>query len=933
MESLRIILRRYPGIPIRHIPGLLVLGIFIANGILFGPVLANEGFTPSASAEASHSLYLPIASNNNNKAGEWPQLGQNAQRSNYSPFQVDPPYCFAWKWYETPMASRAQPVVSRGRLFVGDMEGVLHARDATSGAPLWKYASSGPIRHSAGVLNGIVVFSSHDGYTYALDEKSGNLRWKTYSGPSATAPLLDQSRNWVYIASTNGDLMALDLASGDKAWVYHSEAPILTSPSLSRDRQTIFTGNEAVIALAINANNGQERWRTALQGQSLSDRYPVVTEDHVIYRSQPLHFFHWLLAEGDEVLENSGSLQASVDEDWELVRPSILAYLESNPDKQTFFVLNTHTGQLKGIAPVLYTYGNNDVPNVPVVGKDEIYLTYRARRGIQTDSGTIHVTTEYDAELGTFDLSTLDIAGLTANAKLGGRPEFRMTSDEPAMLTMGGDILWVDNWERAGGINVNSGQLIHIGAVSNDWPECSTQCGPGSDNPFFPLNGNGPAYPFPSPRVTEGNQRGGIVIANGMLYWRVIQGGLAGITHREGQSCPAPVVWNSNSPAQSELVELSPPKNSGFTRDLAEYVSLDLATPVSDPLPGLVERLKSEVEEMTSAGQHLLPYFLERGFSTHFTWPYNTAKTCSPEQCAPVITYLNRGNAYWHDPGELLYALAMAYPYLGASLQEDVKAYMAVEMERYSPLQDLPWEDNQRDWLRDGKEREFYQVPFREDLNPWPPPAASLSSLYALWLWSRNTGDWTFAQEHWDEARALFEARKNTMIYYSDIGGAIGYARIAQHFGYSEDYNSGLQAAVTAMSAGLDFDAFRNRAEVQYKDPRDAPTGWSAPVFYGLTPEVGLYLREQFGGKAENHLADKEDGDGLRWWYLTRAGVHAEIGETSYLAPMAAWSHFLAHAYITGDSQHTLQRWLDRPWGIGDLYSIQKIVATIQAGQ
>jgi uncharacterized repeat protein (TIGR01451 family) len=100
-----------------------------------------------------------------------------------------------------------------------------------------------------------------------------------------------------------------------------------------------------------------------------------------------------------------------------------------------------------------------------------------------------------------------------------------------------------------------------------------------------------------------------------------------------------------------------------------------------------------------------------------------------------------------------------------------------------------------------------------------------------------------------------------------------------------------------------------------------------------MTPEVGLYLREQTGGQAGSHLIERETSDyGLRWWYLTRAGAHAEVGETSYVAPIAAWSHFLAHAYIVGDAQDALRRWLDRPWGRGDLYSIQKVVATIHAG-
>jgi uncharacterized repeat protein (TIGR01451 family) len=587
---------------------------------------------------------------------------------------------------------------------------------------------------------------------------------------------------------------------------------------------------------------------------------------------------------------------------------------------------------------VLYTYGNNDIPNVPVVNGNNVYVTYRARHGIQTDGGAVHVTSKYDAELGQMNLSTLDIIGLRSS----GSPyanQFRMTSDEPSMLSMGGNILWVDNWERLGGVNVSTGQLVHVGAVSNDWPECGSQCGPGTNNPFFPLSGSGAAYPFPSPRVTEGHQRGGVVIANNMLYWRVIEGGLAGISHRAGGSCPAPLIYthtgvsgqSSAGNQPSSFVPRSGPSSVDATRPLTDYVSLDLTTPVANPPADLVNRLRDEVRALVTANGHLMPLYIERGFTTPLLWPYDVPPG---KTGLPSVSYDNHGNVYWQDPGELLYAMALAYPYLDAALQTQVKMYMAAEMNRYPPLQDSLGCCLAPDWLAKGTAREGYAVPFRNQLNSWPPSAASMSNLYALWLWSKNTSDWSYAQSHWSEATSLFNARRGNMTdYYSDIAGAMGYARMAQHFGNASAYDAGTQAAVGAMQAGKNITTYIDYARNQYLDPRDQSTGWYLPVFFGMTPEVGLYLREQTNGGAQSYLASREEGDGLRWWYLTRAGAHAEVGETSYVAPNAAWAHFLAHAYIAGDKQETLRQWLDRPWGRGDLYSIQKTVATLHAPQ
>lgn len=853
---------------------------------------------------------------------DWPQLGHDPQRTNYSPVQVEPPYCYTWKWYEVPIASRIQPVVANGRLFIGSLNGAMYARDASTGANLWVFDANSPIRSTAGVSGNTVIFSTHHGWTYALSTSDGSLRWKTFTGSSQTAPLIDDANGRAYIASTNSNLTALSIASGAQLWSKDTGAPILTSPTLSANRYTIYVGNEDIYAIALRASDGGELWRTRLQGQSLADRYPVVAGQSVLYRSQPLYFFHVLLKEGDEVMDQAGSLNPDWEADWSNVRPRIESFLSSNPSKQTFFALNASSGNQLGTVPVLYTYGNNDPPNVPVVGADDVFVTYRARHGIQTDGGHIHVTTKYDAEIGRMDLSTLDIEGLRATEAF--NTQFSMTSDEPSMLSMGGDILYSDNWERLGGINVETGDLIHVGAVSNDWPECYAQCGPGTQNPYFPLSGNSsdPAYPFPNPRVKEGHQRGGLVIANDMLYWRVIEGGLAGISHVSG-SCPNPIVHTSTPGTPPTGSFVTPPDVEN--RPIEDYINLDLTQPVSNPPSDLVQRLRNEVKAITSAGGHLVPYYLERGFSAQDIWPYNTIYPPGPSEAG----YGSHGNIFWHDPGELLLTLAQAYPYLDSNLQSDVESYVQVALTRYPIYENLPYDGIP--WLREGIARERFEVPFRSEINNWPPVAANMSAVYSLWLWSKNSGDWSYAQDHWSDIKSFYDSRRGSMLYYADMAGAIGYARLALHFNDTSAYQDAVSDVVNALQDGRDFDEFKDRAANDYLDPRSNTSGWSAPVFYGLTPEIGLYLREKTSEEAVEHLASLEDGNGLQWWYFTRAGVHAELGESSYLTPFTAWSHFLAHAYIVGDSPSKLRPWLDRPWGIGDLYSIQKIVATIQS--
>ena len=288
---------------------------------------------------------------------------------------------------------------------------------------------------------------------------------------------------------------------------------------------------------------------------------------------------------------------------------------------------------------------------------------------------------------------------------------------------------------------------------------------------------------------------------------------------------------------------------------------------------------------------------------------------------------------YWFDPGELLYSLAMAYPYLGTNLQSQVKGYLAGEMVRYPPLQDLPYHDSSHNWLGSGIPKEPYAVPFRAQINNWPPVAANITTIYSLWLWSKNTNDYSYAQSHWAQVQSLFNTHQNSLRYYSATDLASRDA--ANRTTYQSAASLALQTAVAFMASATDFNAYLNRANTDFPDPRGVTSGWSAPVFYGLTPEVGAYLAGQFAGKPQALLQSLEtlnsSGVGLLWWYITRVGTHAEVGETAFLTPATAWSHFMAHAYIDKNPQSILAGWLDHPWAVGDLYSIQKIVATIQA--
>jgi uncharacterized repeat protein (TIGR01451 family) len=924
----RVLRREFVIIPLSI--ALVVTQLLGSPGCSSGTVVSLEPETSDIStpvstptvADRAHTLTpfsAPTVTDYAQESSDWPQLQHDPQRTGYTPDEVRPPYAYLWKWNEVPFASRTQPVVVGGRLFIGGLDGVMYARDAQTGAPLWTFATGGPIRHSAAVYGGRVFFGSHDGSVYALGAGTGALGWQFQTGGGiATAPAV--ANDTVYIGSTDGVFYALNTNTGSLRWSYDVGAPILTSAALSADGDTAYFGAEDITAYALDTANGTLRWSTKLQGQSLADRWPVVVGNAVIYRSQSLHFFHNLLHEGDDVMDVAGAVNPNWAADWAQVRPNIVGFLTENPDRQSLFVLNANTGDLRGSAPVLYTYGNGDPPGSPTVRGDEVYTLYRARHGIQQDAGSVHVTTRYDAALGRMSLDTLDITNLTLAPGEQWHLQYRATSDEPAVLSMAGSMLFVDNWTRLGGIDVDTGHLFEVANVADYWPECGANCiGKSGPMPFFD------SYPFPGPRVGEGRVHRPAVIANGVIYWRVVEGGLAAIGHSsDAQS--QPYIWGSVNLEANEP-ETAPDRlatiPSQSAQSLADYVWDEPIRPVAYTDPTLVARLEEEIQAIVNAG-HMAPFFIERGFTSGYGIPGDSAH---PED--GLVKFGPAGNVYWFDPGELIYTLSMAYPYLSSGLKSQVRSYLQAEMARYPPLEPLPYPGSST-WLVDGVRRERYSMTV--EVNCWPPPAPPLSTLYALWTYADATGDWDYLESHWPQIKALFDSRKGNVDSYTAISGAIGYARIAAHLGHPEEAQEGENVAVAGMTAGQDFAAFLETANARYPDPRGRTTGLRAPVFFGLVPELGHYLRDTNEDSATAYLDALIDYyDGQYLWYLTRRGAQDGLEESSFHGPELAWSAFLAKAYIQGTDRAELLRYLDRPWGLGDLYYLQKLVAAIEA--
>jgi outer membrane protein assembly factor BamB len=187
------------------------------------------------------------------------------------------------KWmFHTGGMVISSPAVAGGIVYVGSSDGNLYAVDAESGAQRWKFDAKSRVPSSPAVSGGIVYFGAYDGNFYAVDAASGALKWKfqtkgerRFAGKhlhgvqpvAETMPdpfdcYLSSPVVWkgaVYFGSGDGNVYALNAASGRLNWKFRTGDVVHASPAIADD--TVFIGSWDSYFYAIEAGTGREKWK------------------------------------------------------------------------------------------------------------------------------------------------------------------------------------------------------------------------------------------------------------------------------------------------------------------------------------------------------------------------------------------------------------------------------------------------------------------------------------------------------------------------------------------------------------------------------------------------------------------------------------------------------------------------------------------------
>jgi eukaryotic-like serine/threonine-protein kinase len=186
-----------------------------------------------------------------------------------------------WK-FATGNRIVSSPVMDNKKIYFGSDDGNVYAIDAESGREIWKRSTRGPVPSTPAVAAGIVYLTSYDGNFYALNAETGALKWKfatdgerrfeakglhgmqpknqTIADPFdiyLSSPVVADGA--VYFGSGDGNLYALDAATGDLRWKFKTGDVVHASPAFVKG--VVFVGSWDSYFYAVDAKTGKEKWR------------------------------------------------------------------------------------------------------------------------------------------------------------------------------------------------------------------------------------------------------------------------------------------------------------------------------------------------------------------------------------------------------------------------------------------------------------------------------------------------------------------------------------------------------------------------------------------------------------------------------------------------------------------------------------------------
>jgi eukaryotic-like serine/threonine-protein kinase len=297
------------------------------------------------------------------------------------------------KWtFPTGNRIVSSPVHDAGTIYFGSDDGHVYAVGRIDGRQRWKRKTGGPVSSTPAIVEGVLYASSYDGRIYALDARTGALRWKVATGGERrfeakglhglqpkqqtiadpfdvylSSPVVVGGA--VYVGSGDGNVYALDAASGAVRWKFPTGDVVHASPAYADG--VLYVGSWDSRLYAIDAATGRERWRFAggvdpdIHNQVGFQSSPAVVGGVVYTGCRDSNLYAIDAATGKEKwrVNNAGS--------WVITSPAVVdgKVIFATSDSSRYVVVDAATG-----AKLVEQQGRAYMFSSPTVARDVVLI-------------------------------------------------------------------------------------------------------------------------------------------------------------------------------------------------------------------------------------------------------------------------------------------------------------------------------------------------------------------------------------------------------------------------------------------------------------------------------------------------------------------------------------------------------------------------------
>jgi outer membrane protein assembly factor BamB len=164
---------------------------------------------------------------------QWPYPRGDAQSSGATAETIPSPLAVIWE-FQADDAIETTPVVSGGRVYVGDVMGKLYGINEQDGKPVWQKDYDTGFLASPAIKDDLLVIGDVEGNLYGLNPADGSELWKRNTeGEINGSAAFYQDK--VLVTSQDGKLYCFNAKDGAPVWTYQTDDQIRCNPTIAGD--------------------------------------------------------------------------------------------------------------------------------------------------------------------------------------------------------------------------------------------------------------------------------------------------------------------------------------------------------------------------------------------------------------------------------------------------------------------------------------------------------------------------------------------------------------------------------------------------------------------------------------------------------------------------------------------------------------------------